>query len=146
MTAIFKKLQSVVENTYKKLYDQDQIMPVPVEKGILVGKVLIVSRGAVKDLLINGSAIYTDISLNASAIKLANILSKYGRIMYCDTLYKSDQDYGKWLQESQLLRSKYQRARQQGNDVKADIYLARYCTARDRAKYYHSQVLALISK
>ncbi len=146
MTALFKRLHQVVENTYKKLYEQDQIMPVSTQTGIVVGRVLIVSNGAVKDLFIDGELIYDNISLNASAIRLANILSKYGKIMPCDTIYQADQDYGRWLQESQILRTKYQKARKIGDDDRADIYLARYCTARDRAKYYHSQVLALVSK
>jgi len=145
MSKIFKKLQQVVENTYKKLYEQDHVMPVVIETGILVGKVLIISRGPVKNLSINGDIIYKNICLNAAAIRLANVLTKYGKNMTCDRIYQADQEYGKWLNESQILRNKYQKARREGRNDQADVYLAKYCTARDRAKYYHAQVLALVS-
>jgi vancomycin permeability regulator SanA len=146
MSGIYKKLQQVVENTHKKLYSQNQIMPVPTNVGILVGTVLIVSKNAVKDLVVNNEVIYKEISLNAVAIRLANIVSKYGKTMTADSIYRADQDYGRWLQESQTLRAKYQSARKQGDNDRADIYLARYCSARDRAKYYHAHVLSLIAK
>ena len=104
MSGIYKKLQQVVENTHKKLYSQNQIMPVPTNVGILVGTVLIVSKNAVKDLVVNNEVIYKEISLNAVAIRLANIVSKHGKTMTADSIYRADQDYGRWLQESQTLR------------------------------------------
>jgi hypothetical protein len=146
MSSIYKKLQQVVENTHKKLYNQNQIMPVSTDAGILVGNVLIVSNNAVKNIVVNNEVIYKEISLNAVAIQLANVVSRFGKTTNADTLYRADQDYGRWLQESQSLRVKYQSARKQGDHDRADIYLARYCTARDRAKYYHAHVLGLIDR
>lgn len=143
MSNINSKLQQVVERTHRRLYEQDQIMPVKTDKGILVGDVLIVSVAHVKNLYQKDQLIYREISLNAAAIKLANILTKYGMNSRTDALYKADQDYGRWLHESQFLRHKYQIARKNGDNDRADIYLARYCTARDRARTAQSHALAL---
>lgn len=143
MSNINSKLQQVVERTHRRLYEQDQIMPVKTDKGILVGDVLIVTVAHVKNLYQKDQLIYREISLNAAAIKLANMLTKYGMNSRTDALYKADQDYGRWLHESQFLRHKYQIARKNGDNDRADIYLARYCTARDRARTAQSHALAL---
>jgi hypothetical protein len=143
MSNLNSKLQQVVERTYRKLYEQDQIMPVKTSEGILVGNVLIVSVGHVKNLYQNNILIYKEVSLNVVAIKIANILTKNGTTARVDALYRADQDYGRWLQESQFLRHKYQIARKNGNNDRADIYLARYCTARDKVKNAQSHALAL---
>lgn len=143
MSNLNSKLQQVVERTHRKLYEQDQIMPVKTSDGILVGDVLIVSSGHVKNLYQKNILIYKEISLNAIAIKIANILTKFGTTTRTDALYKADQEYGRWLHESQFLRHKYQIARKNSQNDRADIYLARYCTARDRAKKAHSHALAL---
>lgn len=143
MSNINSKLQQVVERTHRKLYEQDQIMPVKTSQGILVGDVLIVAAGSVKNLYQQDQLIYKEISLNAAAIKIANIVTKQGINTKSESLYRADQDYGRWLNESQFLRHKYQIARKNGDNDRADIYLARYCTARDRAKSAQSHVLAL---
>ncbi len=143
MSNLKSKLQQVIERTHRKLYDQEQIMPVKTNKGILVGDILIVPVGAMKNLIRNEVVIYKEISLNVIAIKIANIMTKSGVTARTDTLYRADQEYGKWLHESQFLRNKYQLARQKGDNDRADIYLARYCTARDKAKNAQSHALAL---
>lgn len=143
MSNLNSKLQQVVERTHRKLYEQDQIMPVKTSQGILVGDVLMIAVGPVKNLYQKDKLIYKEISLNAAAIKIANIVTKYGINSKSEALYRVDQEYGRWLHESQFLRHKYQIARKNGDNDRADIYLARYCTARDRAKSAQSHVLAL---
>ncbi len=143
MSNLNSKLQQVVERTHRKLYEQDQIMPVKTNQGILVGDVLMIAVGPVKNLYQKDKLIYKEISLNAAAIKIANIVTKYGINSKSEALYRADQEYGRWLHESQFLRHKYQIARKNGNNDRADIYLARYCTARDRAKSAQSHALAL---
>ncbi len=145
MSNLKSKLQQVVERTHRKLFDQEQIMPVKTAEGILVGDVLIVPVGPVKNIIQNNQVIYEEISLNVVAIKIANILTKTGITHRTDALYRADQEYGKWLQDSQFLRNKYQVARQKGDNDRADIYLARYCTARDKAKNAQSHAVALAS-
>lgn len=144
MSRVNTQLQQVVEKTHKRLFEQYQIMPVKTDRGILVGRVLIVTNHAVKDLYLSNELVYSNVCLNTVTIMLANLLAKHGTTHASDKLYRADADYGKWQQESQFLRTKYQNARKTGNNDKADIYLARYCTARDRAKYYHEYVLTLL--
>ena len=92
MSNINSKLQQVVERTHRKLYEQDQIMPVKTSQGILVGDVLMVAVGPVKNLYQKDKLIYKEISLNAAAIKIANIVTKYGINTRSDALYRADQE------------------------------------------------------
>ena len=119
-------------------------MPVKTEEGILVGTVLIVSNESVKDIYNKGKLIYKEVSLNQVVIRLANILTKDGKTIKADEIYRADQEYGKFLTESQLLRKQYQKARESADHDKADMLLARYCTVRDKAIAAKKQVLALV--
>ncbi len=145
MSILNRNLKSVIENTHKRLFENYQIMPVKTDRGILVGTVLIVSNDCVKDIYLKDELIYRDVCLNQVVIRLANILSKDGQNIKADTIYKADQEYGKFLTESQLLRKQYQKARDSGDHDRADMLLARYCTARDKAVAAKKQVLALVT-
>jgi hypothetical protein len=71
--------------------------------------------------------------LNAAAIKMANLLArKIGRVN-SDAIYRADQEYGKWFTDSQILRTRFQRALEDQDTERADILWARYCESRDRA-------------
>lgn len=144
MTNLKQRIEQVVSNAQRRLLEQDQILPVKTEDGILVGSVLIKSRETQKDLWQYNSLVYEGVFLNKAAIRLANLLAKYRRTtMNTDSLYKLDQEYGRWFIESQALRSKLHYARQQGDFDRADIILARYTMAKDRVEYAKKQVLAL---
>ena len=104
MTDISKRL----EQTLRSVIQKAPILPVKVAGGILVGNVLIVSNGSLKELWQNNSVVYKEISLNKVAIKLANMLAKQCNSYQTDTIYKADQEYGRWFNESQILRTQYQ--------------------------------------
>jgi len=144
MTNLKQRFEQVVTNAQKRLIEQNQILPVKTEEGILVGSVLIKTRETQKDLWQHNHLVYEGVFLNKAAIRLANLLAKYRRTtMNTDKLYKLDQEYGRWFIESQELRSKLHYARQQGDFDRADILLARYTIAKDRVEYAKRQVLAL---
>jgi len=145
MSNINRNLKTVIENTHKRLYENYQIMPVKTEQGILVGTVLIVSNESVKDLYLKEQLVYKDVSLNQVVIRLANILAKDGKTARADVIYRADQEYGKFLTESQLLRRQYQKSRESQDHDRADMLLARYCTARDKALSAKKQVLSLVA-
>ena len=75
MTNISKRLEQVVSSAQQRLIEKHQILPVKVAEGILVGDVLIVSEGIVKHLRYNDTYLYKDIYLNATTIRLANMLT-----------------------------------------------------------------------
>jgi len=125
MTQLSKKLESLIKNSKETL-------PVKTDEGILVGTVLIVSRGTLKDLYVNQHCIYKDVSLNKVAIKLANMLFRNGQSYQTDKIFRADQEYGRWFADSQLLRNQYQRAVNTGNFEKSDTLWARYCESRNR--------------
>jgi predicted metalloendopeptidase len=125
MTQLSKKLESLIKNS-------KEILPVKTEQGILVGSILIVSKGPLKDLYHDQNCIYSDVSLNKIAIRLANMLARSGQTYQTDKIYRADQEYGRWFADSQMLRNQYQRAVNIGNFEKSDTLWARYCESRSK--------------
>lgn len=144
MTRIQQQLDQILQNTQRKLIESQQLMPVRTHEGILVGSVKIISRDTLKDLWQFDHMIYEGVFLNKAAIKLANLLaiSKKPTIS-TDSLYRLDQEYGKFYVESQLMSVRVQQAKNSKNYDKSDIYLARYIQAKDQAERAKRQVLAL---
>ena len=128
MTDISKRL----EQTLRSVIQKAPILPVKVADGILVGNVLITSNGSLKDLWQHDSVVYREVSLNKVAIKLANMLAKHGNSYQTDTIYKADQEYGRWFIESQMLRTQYQKAVNNQDYDRSDVLWARYSESRDK--------------
>ncbi len=127
MTQISRRLEQIVSRELER-----SLIPVKTEQGILVGDVLIVSRNSIKDLVRNTELIYKDVYLNATAIKLANLLAFRKTNLTTDQIYSADQEYGKWFVDSQLLRAQYQKAISNQDYERADMLWARYSESRDR--------------
>jgi len=127
MTALSKKFEQIV---IKEL--TATILPVKVDQGILLGDVLITSEGTSKNIYKNHVLKYHSIYLNSVAIKIAKLLVNKNTSIQADTLYKLDQEYGKWLAESLMLKHKYEKAIAVGDHDKADIMQARYIESRER--------------
>ena len=128
MSNISKRLERVVSTELTR-----NIIPIKVENGVLVGDILIVNEGTVKNLFRNDVILYKSVYLNAIAIKLANLLAKHRGLILPDKIYRADQEYGKWFNDSQILRAQFQRAVNSKDFDKSDIYWARYCESRDKA-------------
>ncbi len=133
MPAFQQKLDSIIAKTNRKLIESNQIPPKKTDRGILVGDVLIASDGPIKNLYKDDNLIYAEISLNVVAIRLANLLAKNYFTTDMHKLYNADQRYGKWFQESQFLRTKYEKSLSNKEFDKADVFWARYCESRERA-------------
>jgi len=129
MTDISRRL----EQTLRSAIQKNPILPIKVEDGILVGDVLIISDGTVKHLKQNNELVYKDIHLNVVAISIANLLARHKSSIAMDAIYRADQEYGRWYQDSQLLRAQYQRSINNQDHDRADTQWARYCESRDRA-------------
>jgi hypothetical protein len=112
-------------------------------EGILVGDVLITSQGSAKNIVKSGEIKYQEIYLNSVAIKIAELLIGKNHSQQADTLYKLDQEYGKWLNESQLLRTQYEKAVANAQHDRADVLWAKYQQSRDRTVSAKSQLDAL---
>ena len=138
MTQISRRLEQIVSRELEK-----NLIPVKTDQGILVGDVLIVSRGSIKDLVRNTDIIYKDVYLNATAIKLANLLAFRKTNLTTDQLYRADQEYGRWFVDSQLLRAQYQKAISNQDYDRADVLWARYCESRDRSLSAKNRVESL---
>lgn len=144
MTNLQRQLDSVIVRTNRRLIENNQIPPVKTKDGILVGDVLIVSDGAIKHLYKNNKLVYPEVSLNAVAIKLANLVARNLYSTDMTKLYNADQRYGKWFHESQFLRSKYEKSLSRQEYDKADVFWARYCESRDRARTAKKTVDSLL--
>jgi hypothetical protein len=141
MTPISKKLAHAVESAISK----SPILPIKTDQGILVGNVLIVSDSNLKNLHQYGQVVYTKINLNAVAIKLANLLSKFGKTVDCDKIYLLDQEYGRWLTDSQMLYNQHKLAISKENFERADILWARYRESKIRYEESKQRVNRLCS-
>jgi hypothetical protein len=127
MTQLSKRLEQIVRKELSK-----NIIPVRTDSGILVGEILIVNEGSLKALYRNNKLLYKEIHLNAIAIKMANILAFKKDCISVDTLYRADQEYGRWFVDSQMLRAQYQKAVSNQDFDRADMLWARYQESRDR--------------
>jgi hypothetical protein len=139
MTQLSRRLEQIVKKELSK-----NIIPVKTEKGILVGEILIVSKGSIKSLYRHEDLLYNEIHLNAIAIKIANILAFKKQSIFADTLYKADQEYGRWFVDSQMLRAQYQKAVSNQNFERADMLWARYQESRDRTQSAKNRAESLI--
>ena len=140
MTKIHQRLDSIVKNELTK-----NIIPVKTQAGILVGDVLIVSDHQLKHLHRNNEAVYSNISLNAVAVKLANLLARNIKTTKMDELWRADQEYGRWFADSQMLRAQHKKSVNINNFERADMQWARYCESRDRAIIAKQHTETLIS-
>lgn len=129
MADISKRLEQVV----KSILERSPLIPQKTDQGILVGEILIKSRDNLKDLYHRNELLYSDISLNKSAIFIANSLALRRRDPRVDKIYRADQIYGKFYIDSQYLRSQYEKAVKSKNFERADMLWARYEESRDRA-------------
>jgi len=136
MTQISSKLERLIKNSR-------EILPVKVDQGILVGDVLIVSQGSIKNLVQNGEIKYKEIHLNVAAIRIANLLAQRKTGIAADNLYNADQEYGRWFVDSQMLRAQYQKSINSQDYDRADMLWARYCESRDRTMIAKNRVQTL---
>ena len=138
MTNLSRKFEQIINRTLTTV-----ILPVKTTEGILVGDVLITSQGSAKNIVKSGEIKYQEIYLNSVAIKIAELLVGKNHSQQADTLYKLDQEYGKWLNESQLLRTQYEKAVANTQHDRADVLWAKYQQSRDRTVSAKSQLDAL---
>jgi hypothetical protein len=129
MNQISKRLAQVVKQELSK-----NIIPVKTDEGILVGSILIVSKGTLKCLYKGQELIYNEISLNKAAIKMANLMALHKNHPLVDKIYQADQEYGSWFADSQMLRNQYEKAAQNKQFDRADILWARYAESRQRTE------------
>jgi hypothetical protein len=144
MSDISRRLEQFLSTAQRKESQKD-LLPIKTADGILVGDVLIVSDENIKNLYQKGTPVYEGLFLNAVTIKLANLLAKRDDPIKIKQLYEADQEYGKWFTDSQLLRTRYQKAIDSQDYDRADILFARYCESRDRALAAKSNAQGLAS-
>jgi hypothetical protein len=127
MTSLSKKFEQIIK---KEL--ASTVLPIKTEEGILLGDVLITSDGTSKNIVKKGILVYEHIFLNSVAIKIAKLLLLSETSYQADNLYRLDQEYGKWLNESLLLRAQYDRALTKGENDRADVFYAKYIESKER--------------
>jgi hypothetical protein len=127
MTQISRRLEQIVRKELSK-----NIIPVKTPEGILVGDILITNQLNLKFLHRNQQLLYSEIHLNSIAIKIANILALRRNSITAETLWRADQEYGKWFVDSQMLRAQHQKAIHNQDYDRADMLWARYSESRDR--------------
>ena len=127
MTQISRRLEQIVRKELSK-----NIIPVKTPEGILVGDILITNQLNLKFLHRNQQLLYSEVHLNSIAIRMANILALRHTSVAVETLWRADQEYGKWFVDSQMLRAQHQKALHNQDYDRADMLWARYSESRDR--------------
>lgn len=138
MTDIRRQLDQVVSKELAR-----NIIPVKTDAGILVGDILIVSEGVAKHLYRNNECLYNNISLNAVAVRMANILARHRSHTLVDKLYRTDQEYGRWFTDSQILLQKHHTANKNKDYERADTLWAKYIESKERARSAKNTVIGL---
>jgi hypothetical protein len=141
MTQLSKRLAQIVRKELSK-----NLIPVKTDQGILIGDILIKSQHNLKFIYRSHTVCYTEIHLNSAAIKIANLLALRRSSIQADTIYKADQEYGRWYIDSQLLHTQHNKAVSKGDFNRADTLWAKYCQSRDRcikAKNYVDSLLRI---
>jgi|TARA_E500000178_G_scaffold153132_1_gene152917 hypothetical protein len=133
MSEVSKRFELLVKSVYKKFIDNGIHLPQRTPEGILVGNVLIKSNGPLKDLVVNGTIAYTEISLNCVAIKIANNLASDINQRLTTQLFEIDREYSKHFVDSKFLIDNYHRAVNNNNEEKAEILWTRYEIAKEKA-------------
>jgi hypothetical protein len=129
-----------LEQTLSKVISNAPIIPVKTDRGILVGNVLIENIGNLKNLWQYDQIVYSNINLNTSAVKLANVLAKQGKTQKNDELYKLDQDYGRWLIDSQIHYKNYQKSKLNKEFDRSDLFWARYCESKTKCEDFKNKI------
>jgi len=133
MSDVSKRFEQLVKSTYKKFAEQGTILPVKTEQGILVGDVLIQSEGTLKNIYKNDELLYKQVSLNAVAIKIANLLAWGKDQKLCEELYRLDLQYSRYFIDSKIFLDMFHRAEASKNWERAEIMWIRYEDVKDRA-------------
>ncbi len=141
-----QQLDSLIVSVHSDLLKKNIIVP-RYEKGrILVGDVAIVQNGSTKDIFRNNELIYRGVFLNKVAIFLANgIAIRRNTTTRYDFIYRNDQNYGVYMQETLFFDSKYKQAFENRQYDKADIFYARWQVSKEKAQSSKRYVLSLVT-
>lgn len=141
-----QKLDRVIANVHGDLLKKNIVVP-RYEKGkILLGDVSIVQNGSTKNILHDNHLVYEGIFLNKVAIYLANSLAvKRFPSTRNEFIYRQDQCYGTYMQETLFFDSKYKQSLIKKQYDRADIYRARWQHAKEKALSAKNYVLSLTS-
>lgn len=146
MTEISKRFEQLINESQKKLTENNQILPTITEQGIAVGDVIITSIGNLKNLWKNDQIIYANVSLNDVAVRLANLLARNKNPAFCRQLYQADQEYGQWFTDWQFLKSQHSKVIMSKQYDRADILLARYQESKYRVELARKTITILLKK
>jgi hypothetical protein len=140
MTELSKRFEQIVKSTQKRLYEQGALLPVKVDDGILVGSAKIVCEGLFKNIWVDGDLKYKQISLNESAIKIANVLACNKPISKANEIFDLDQQYSKHFADCAFYLDKYHKACQAEDAFRSDLYWIRYQEANYMVKYCKDRI------
>lgn len=141
-----QQLDHVISKVHRELLEKQVLVPQYQKGKIIVGSVSIVSNEASKDIVKDNKLVYASVALNKTAIALANTLAIVGKTTHeTDMLYRADQQYAVYMQETLFFKSKYKNAMEKKKYDQADIFFARYEHAKEKANSYKNYVLTLIA-
>ena len=141
MTDISRRFEQLVKDYYKKNHT---ILPVKTSEGIAIGDLLVKNRGCLKDIYKKGELVYPNINLNEAAIKIVNAMAS-GRLSdnICHEIYRSDQDYGKWLNDWQHFKNQKTKMKNLNDFDRLELLNMRIAESKLRAEQAKKRVMSL---
>lgn len=134
MTDISKRFEQIITSTQKKFLDQGTIMPTKTDRGIAVGCALITCDGSYKNIYRYDELVFANVSLNRTAIRLANMIAWNKSVYSMQPIYDADQYYNRLYIDTTVFLAGYKNALKHDNHSKAEILWIRYCDTRERTK------------
>jgi hypothetical protein len=135
MSEISKRFEQIINSTQRKLLSRGAVMPERTERGIRVGSAEIIPEGPYKHIELNGYLVYTDISLNKVAIKIANELALKGNKQKIEELYQLDKEYNRFFVDSSFFLERYHSAKHNGDEFRQELMWIRYEDAKIKAQH-----------
>lgn len=143
MTDLSKKLEKFISESQKSLYDRNIVLPAKTDDGILVGDILIKSRGSFKSIYTENYLLFDEISLNAAAIKIATLMALKKDRQLAEKIYRLDQEFSKWFIDSKHFLEQYNKSLRNKDFDRSEILWIRYEDSKERAQIAKQKVESL---
>lgn len=140
MTEISRRFEQLIKDYCKKNL---RIIPIKTNRGIWIGDILITNQLHFKNVYKNDQLIYSQIFLNETAIKIANLLAVSSATNLCDELYSADQEYGKWLNDWQHFKNQKIKSQNQQDHDRIELLNLRMQESKLRAEKAKIRVTSL---
>lgn len=125
MNGLDKKLNQIIRTS-------DKLLPKKTKEGIQFGEIKIIQKNKRKKVILKNKVLFDNIFLNDTALALAEYIFFNESKNKQDTLYQLDQEYGHWLNETNIFAKQYKEKIAIKRYYDAEIFESRYQESKIR--------------